>query len=278
MNSTFDLSGRRALVTAASRGIGRGIARTLSRSGAAVVVNYLASVDAARSLVTELEGLGVRAAAVRGDVGDADEAARVVHAAAYALGGALDLVVNNHGPFALTPLASGLSPQEFDALIRGNLSSAYYVTHAALPAMLEAGRGVIVNIGLSSTTESLDGAPHVAPYAVAKAGLVTLTKSLAAELAPKGVRVAMVAPGLIDNGHLPEVQKRWMEERVPAGRLGTPEEVGAAVAFLASEHAAYASGAVLSVAGGWHWGQDRSTAHDTAGVVRGLREEAGPPA
>ncbi|HEX9334742.1 MAG TPA: SDR family oxidoreductase, partial [Pseudonocardiaceae bacterium] len=131
--------------------------------------------------------------------------------------------------------------------------------------------GRVVTIGLSPSVE-VRGAPNIAAYAVAKTGVAVLTRSLAAEEARHGITVNCVAPGLIDNGHLPPEQAAWMARRVPAGRLGTGEDIAAAVAFLVSDAAAYICGATVTVSGGWDW-QDRQVDHD-GDVTELFRDEA----
>lgn len=252
------LAGQTALVTGSSRGIGRAIAVCLGERGADVAVNYRSDEAAAGEVVDLLRRLGRRALAIRADVSDPSEVATMAATAQKELG-PIDILVNNVGEFTLKSLAD-TSEREWAEILASNLSSAFYTSRHLLRDMRARRRGRVVNIGLSPT-HLVRAAPNVAPYAIAKTGLAILTRSLAAEEARYGITVNCVAPGLIDNGFLPPAQKRWMEQRVPLGRLGRPEDVAEAVAFLLSDVASYVSGATLAVAGGWDW-EDRPTWHD----------------
>ena len=252
------LRGGIALVTGSSRGIGRTIAVDLARRGADVAVNYRTAQAAAAEVVAEIRGLGRRAIAVQADVARSTEVSRLIETVVGELG-PIDLLVNNVGDFFIKPLAA-MNNEEWDYVLNSNLSSAYYLCRAVLPDMRKRRKGSICNIGLSPC-HLVRGAPNVAAYAIAKTGILILTRSLAAEEAPYGITVNCVSPGLIDNGHLPPAQAEWMRKRVPIGRLGRAEEIAEAVAFLLSEASAYVSGANLAVSGGWDW-EDRGTAYD----------------
>jgi NAD(P)-dependent dehydrogenase (short-subunit alcohol dehydrogenase family) len=258
-------SGRVALVTGGASGIGRALCERLAADGAAVAVNYRTDEAGARSLADRLRAAGGRAVAIQADVSDPGQAARLVDEAAERLAMPVTILVNNVGEFTLSP-AAATSAQRWADVIDSNLNSAFYVTRAALPAMQERGYGRIVMIGLSPAL-TVRAAPNIAAYAVAKTGIAVLTRTLAAEEAVHGVTVNCVAPGLIDNGHLAPEQAAWMAKRVPAGRLGTGQDIAEAMAFLISDRAAYVSGATLAVSGGWDW-EDRPPDHD--GEVTGL--------
>lgn len=258
---SLDLAGRVALVTGAASGIGKAIATRLSECGADIVVNTRRDHAGAESVVGEVRALGRLAEFVIGDVSTPEGAQMVVRSAAEAVRGP-DIVVNNVGPFVFSPLAD-LTPNRFAEVVNANLNSAFNVSHAALSNMRSARYGAIVNVGLSCVVHDAGG-PGIGPYAVAKGALAIMTRSMAAELACENIRVMMVAPGLIDTENLPSAQREWMLQRVPSGRLGTPQEVANVVAFLASDLASYMSGCVVSVAGGWSWDEDRSTRHDSA--------------
>lgn len=253
-----------ALVTGASRGIGRAVAERLAGAGYDVAVNYRSNEAAAAEVVAAVEGAGRRSVAVAADVSDPDAAAGAVAEVEDRLG-RLDVLVNNVGEFFFKPLGA-MSAAEWRSVLDSNLSSAFYATAAALPGMRRRRRGRIVNIGLSPVA-LVRAAPNVAAYAVAKTGIVVMTMSLAVEEAANGITVNCVSPGLIDNGYLPPEQAGWMHKRVPMGRLGRPEEVADAVAYLVSEQASYVTGANLTVSGGWDW-LNRPTDHD--GDVTGL--------
>jgi NAD(P)-dependent dehydrogenase (short-subunit alcohol dehydrogenase family) len=247
-----------ALVTGASRGIGRAIALGLASTGWDVAVNYRSDAAAAAELVDTVAAAGRRAVALAADVTDPAAAARLVAETADRLG-PVEVLVNNVGEFAFAPLAT-TTPQAWRETLESNLGSAFYTSFAALPGMRERRRGRIVNLGLSPVG-LVRAAPNVAAYAVAKTGVVVLTMTMAVEEAPYGITVNCVSPGLVDNGHLPPEQADWMVDRVPMGRLGRAEEIADAVLFLVSERASYVSGANLAVAGGWDW-LTRPTDHD----------------
>jgi 3-oxoacyl-[acyl-carrier protein] reductase len=263
-------AGRVALVTGAASGIGRTLCERLAQDGARVAVNYRSDAAGAQSLVERLRSAGADAAAFQADVCDPEQAEGLVGAAAEHFGVGVTILINNVGEFTLSPVAA-TSVSRWNNVINSNLNSAFYVTRAALPAMREQEYGRVVTIGLSPTL-LIRGAPNLAAYAVAKTGITVLTRSLAAEEAPYGITVNCVAPGLIDNGHLPVEQAAWMAKRVPAGRLGTGQDIAEAVAFLVSDRAAYISGATVAVSGGWDW-EDRPVDHD-GDVTALFRDEA----
>jgi NAD(P)-dependent dehydrogenase (short-subunit alcohol dehydrogenase family) len=264
------LEGSIALVTGASRGIGRALCTHLARAGAQVAVNYRSQAANAASLVKAVRANGGQAEAFQGDVTDPGQARELVGAVSECFGGPVGVLVNNVGDFSLSAVAD-TSTQRWREVIASNLDSAFYVTKAALPEMRRQRRGRIVMIGLSPTL-SVRAAPNLAAYAVAKTGVAVLARTLAVEEAEYGITVNCLAPGLIDNGHLPVEQASWMAKRVPAGRLGTGEDIAEAVLFLVSDRASYISGATLAVSGGWDW-QARSTEYD--GEVTELFEEDG---
>lgn len=263
-------SGRVALVTGGARGIGRDLCLRLARDGARVAVNYRSNSTSASQLVDELTALGTEAVALQADVCNPDQAEALVHAASEHFGEGVTILINNVGDFTLSSVAA-TSAQRWADVMDSNLNSAFYVTRSALPTMRELGYGRVVNLGLAPAL-MVRGAPNLAAYTVAKTGITVLTRSLAAEEARFGITVNCVAPGLIDNGHLPPEQASWMAKRVPAGRLGTGAEIANAVAFLVSDQANYISGATLAVSGGWDW-DDRPLNHDNE-VTELFRDEA----
>ncbi len=239
----FDLSGRRALVTGASGGIGAAIARALHARGAEVILTGRRA-DALRALADEL---GERVTVEVGDVTDPAFAEALVAAAEKA--GGLDILVNNAG-ITRDGLALRMKDEDWQAVLDTNLTSAFRLSRAALRGMMRRRFGRIVNIG---SVVGATGNPGQVNYAAAKAGLVGMTKALAAEVASRGITVNCVAPGFIETAMteaLGDRQRAALAERIPAGRLGRPGDVAAAVVYLASEEAAYVTGHTLHVNGG----------------------------
>ena len=240
---------RSALVTGASRGIGRAVAAVLAREGWAVCVNYLERRDAAESLVRELRAQGRAAMAFQADIADRESADACVRAASEELG-PVELLVNNAG-ISRQGLFQDLDDAAWDRLLAVNLTGPRNAVLAVLPHMLSEKRGCVVNI---SSMWGLRGASCEAAYAATKAGVIGLTRSLALELAPSGIRVNCVAPGCVETDMvrvLGEDTRRVLAEETPLGRLGRPEDVAEAVAFLASEKAAFITGQVLAADGGF---------------------------
>jgi 3-oxoacyl-[acyl-carrier protein] reductase len=242
---------RTALVTGSTRGIGRAIALRLARDGVVVVLNHAGDGPAAAAALEAVRAQGGRAHAVRADVTSAPECARLVRDSIAAVG-PLDLLVNNVGPFLERPLVE-TSDAEWRAMIDGNLGSAFWCARAVIPGMRARGGGVIVNVG-ALNAEVSPGMTHDAPaYSVAKTALMMMTRSLARTEGRHGIRVNAVGPGFVETEAYadwdPEEQARWRSQ-IPLGRFGRPEEVAEAVAFLASDRAAYISGAILPVHGG----------------------------
>lgn len=253
-----------ALVTGGGRGIGRAISERLASLGYTVVVNYVSDAAAAEDVAKSLDAKGFVAHPMRADVCSPDAVADLYARIDRDLGERPAVVVNNVGEFGLSTVHD-TGVERWNRIIDSNLNSAFYVTREALPAMRRRRHGHIVFIGMAATLR-IRGAANVAAYAIAKTGVAVLARTLAAEEAAYGIRTNCVAPGLIDNGYLPPEQAAWMVGRVPSGRLGRPEEIADAVAFLISDQARYVSGATLSVSGGWDW-DNRKPDHD-AGVER----------
>jgi len=240
---------RSALVTGASRGIGRAIAAALAREGWAVCVNYLERRDAAEELVSQLRAQGHAALAVQADVADREAVERMVQAASETLG-PVELLVNNAG-ISHQGLFQDVDDALWDRLLAVNLTGPRNAIRAVLPHMLSEKRGCIVNI---SSIWGLRGGSCEVAYACTKAAVVGLTRSLALELAPSGIRVNCVAPGCIETDMvraLGEDTRAMLVDETPLGRLGRPEDIAEAVAFLASDRAAFITGQVLTADGGF---------------------------
>ncbi len=234
-----------ALVTGASRGIGAAIARTLAGDGWAVGVNYRSNRARAEDIVSAIESDGGRAAALAADVSDPGAPDELFGRLEQAFGAPVLALVNNAG-INRDDLAPSLGDEEWCSVLDTNLTAAFRLTRRALKGMLRARAGRIINI---SSVVGLRANPGQANYAAAKAGLVAMTKTVAVEVARRGITVNAVAPGVIDTEMTAEVSQDLLAA-VPARRTGTPQEVAACVRFLASEEASYVTGALLTVDGG----------------------------
>jgi 3-oxoacyl-[acyl-carrier protein] reductase len=242
------LANKSAIVTGASRGIGRAIALDLARRGAAVVVNYNSSEAAANEVVAAITDAGGKAIAFKADVTRFDECQALVKACTDTFG-KLDILVNNAGTTRDTLLLS-MSEADWDTVINADLKSVFNCSKAAVKPMIRARGGRIVTI---SSVVGLSGQGGQTNYAAAKAGVIAFSKSLAKEVGSRNITVNVVAPGFIPTAltdSLPDEQKQLITKNTPLGRFGTPEEVANAVSFLVSDDAAFITGATLSVDGG----------------------------
>jgi 3-oxoacyl-[acyl-carrier protein] reductase len=244
----IDLSGKSAVVTGGSRGIGRAIALRLATQGADVAFSYKGNEAAAKENAAAIEGLGRRALPVQADVSRPEAADALVKAAIDAFG-KVDILVNNAG-ITRDDLIMRMSIEAFREVLETNLFGAFYATKAVTRPMLKAKGGRIINI---TSVSGQAGQTGQANYSAAKAGLIGLTKATARELASRGITCNAVAPGFVLTEltkDLPEALQAEITARTPLGRFGTTEEIANAVAFLASDEAAFITGQVLAVDGG----------------------------
>lgn len=244
----MNFAGRTAVVTGGSRGIGRAVCLELARGGANVALCYAGNEAAAQETATAIEALGAKALAVRCDVSDAAQAESLVRQAVEAFG-AVDILVNNAG-ITRDGLLMRMPEADFDTVISANLKGAFLCMKAVARLMIRRKYGRIVNL---SSVVGLRGNAGQVNYAASKAGVIGMTKSLAKELASKGVTVNAVAPGFIETdmtAAMQEAARMAVQASIPMGRPGAAEDVAHAVAFLASEEAAYITGQVLAVDGG----------------------------
>jgi 3-oxoacyl-[acyl-carrier protein] reductase len=238
------MTGRRsALVTGSASGIGRGIVLALAREGYDVAVHYRHSAAEAEATRAEAESFGVQAIGLQADLTDRGAAASLVEEAHEQLGG-LAVLVNNVGNYVYKPLQE-LSLEEWDDIFVTNLGAIFATCRAAVPLMRKAGGGRIVNLGYAGA-QNLVARSNLTAYAIAKSGVVLLTKAIARAEAANGITANVVAPGVIENSATKPLRE------IPAGREGRIEDVAAAALFFASPQAAYITGQVLEVAGGWN--------------------------
>lgn len=239
----IDLTGKRALVTGGTRGIGRAITLGLAAAGADVTTCYRSDSDAVKSLISELEDSPGQHHVVAADVSDPDQVqALVTHC--RDVHGQLDILVNNAGAISHVPFAE-LSLEEWGRIIGTNLTGVFTVTQRALPLL--ATGGSIILIGSKAAAV---GVPLRSHYTASKAALTGLTRSLCKELGPRGIRVNVVAPGIVDTVELAAEQIARYESIVALRRLGEPEEIADVVTFLASDRASYLNGTTINVDGG----------------------------
>ena len=244
----MNLTGKVALVTGASRGIGQAAAIELAKAGADVVVNFIGNEAVAQETVAAIEALGRKAIKIKADVGNAEDVQAMVDEAVAAFGH-IDILVNNAG-ITRDGLLIRMKDSDWDDVLNINLKGVYLVTKAVAKLMVKQRAGRIINM---TSVSGVTGNVGQANYAAAKAGVIGFTKTCAKELAARGITVNAVAPGFIETAMtdvLPEKIKEGIAATVPFGRMGQPEEIASVVTFLASDFASYITGQVLNVDGG----------------------------
>ncbi len=248
----FSLAGKTALVTGGSRGIGRGIALSLAKAGASVAVNYHSKREEAEKVVVEIGQLGVKSFSVQADVSNKAGVARMMAEVKNSFG-QLNILVNNAGVVAMGP-AENVGEAEWDRVLNTNLKGQFLCIQEAIKIMPAGGKIVCIS-SIASGGVGV-GFGNIAHYAASKGGVVAMVEDLAIELAPKGINVNAIGPGVIESdmtaGMLAdEKTKAGFLARIPKGRIGRPEDIGAAAVFLASDEADYITGVTLYVDGGW---------------------------
>jgi 3-oxoacyl-[acyl-carrier protein] reductase len=242
------LAGQSAIVTGGTRGIGYGIVQRLAREGADVAFTYVSSEERANKVAAELKALGRNVLAIKADAAKADDAQNVIDQTTAAFG-KIDILVNNAGVTRDT-LLMRMSEQDWDLVLDTNLKGVFLLTKAAIRSMMSARKGRIISI---SSVVGLVGNPGQANYCASKAGVIGFSKSVAKEVASRGITVNVIAPGYIGTDmteKLNDAQKQAIMDLVPLRKIGSSDDVASAVVFLASEEAGYITGHVLNVDGG----------------------------
>lgn len=251
----FDLTGKVALVTGASRGIGRGVVLLMAKAGADVVVNYAGNVEGANQTVSEIEGLGRKSIAIKADVSNKSEVENLVSESVSKMG-KVDILVNNAGVLSYKAFTE-MPEEEWERIIDTNLKGQFLVGQAVAKHMVAAGiKGKIINVASIASGQVGVGYPQLSHYCASKGGVIAMSEAMAVELGPKGINVNVIAPGAIETDMAKGVtenpkQLEGVLARLSIKRIGKPEDIGAMAVFLASDESSYCSGATFYVDGGW---------------------------
>jgi 3-oxoacyl-[acyl-carrier protein] reductase len=248
----FDLTGKKALVTGGSRGIGRGIALTLAKQGADVALNYHSNAEEAEKVVVEIKALGRDSFAIQADVSNKESVAKMFEEIKTKWG-KLDILVNNAGILRVASFEQ-ITEEDWDQVLDTNLKGQVLCAQEAVKLMNSGAK--IINMASIASGGVGIGSVRISHYVASKGGVVALTEAMAVDLAPKGININAIAPGMIETDMTQplladEKFKAATMAKIPKGRLGKPEDIGAAAAFLASDEADYITGIVLYVDGGW---------------------------
>lgn len=250
----FELTDKKALITGASRGIGRGIALAFGKQGTDVVVNYHSNQQQAEEVVAEIKKQGRKAFAIQTDVSQKNQVEKMVEKTITEFG-RIDILVNNAGIVVFKPFDQ-MTEEEWDKILDTNLKGQFLCARTVTPYMEKQGKGRIINLASIASGGVGVGFMNLAHYCASKGGVVALTEELALELSPKGINVNAIAPGAIDTDMTKTIKGdeqalKGVLARIPKARLGKPEDIAAMAVFLASDEADYCTGGVFYVDGGW---------------------------
>ena len=248
----FNLSGKKALVTGASRGIGRGIALSLAKAGASVAINYHSKAQEAESVVAEVKKLGVDSFSVQADVSNKEQVAKMFEEVKNKFG-QLNILVNNAGIVYTNPIDK-ITEKEWDNVLNINLKGQFFCVQEAIKIMPTGGK--IINISSIASGGVGVGFGNIAHYAASKGGVIAMVEDLAIELGPRGININAIGPGVIETDMTTKIladekMKIGMLARIPKKRFGKPEDIGVTAVFLASDEAEYITGSIIYVDGGW---------------------------
>jgi len=244
----YDLSGRVALVTGSSTGLGKAFALDLARAGAHVVVNNRKGGASAEAVVKEIENLGRGAALVPCDIGDPESVAKMVNAILSRFG-KIDILINNAG-VSIDGTTVKYDPEAWDRVLKTNIYGTFHCSKYCLPSMMEQKWGRIVNFSIAKA-DQLVGQPFITAHYIAKVGVLILTRSLAKILAPHGITANSISPGFIESGSMPQEEFAQLTKNIPAGYIGNPGDAASVVLYLLSEEARYVNGTNIHLSGAW---------------------------